>query len=33
MLGSHPVGVVLLSTDLQRSRAFYADALQLDIVE
>ena len=33
MLGSHPVGVVLLSTDLQKSRAFYADALQLDIVE
>jgi catechol 2,3-dioxygenase-like lactoylglutathione lyase family enzyme len=33
VLGSHPVGVVLLSTDPQKSRAFYADALQLDIVE
>ena len=33
MLGSHPVGVVLLSTDLQKSRAFYADALQLTVVE
>ena len=33
MLSTHPIGVVLLSTDLQKSRAFYADALQLDIVE
>ena len=33
MLGTNPVGVVLLSTDLQKSRAFYADALQLDIIE
>jgi catechol 2,3-dioxygenase-like lactoylglutathione lyase family enzyme len=33
MLSSHPVGVVLLSTDLQKSRAFYADALQLKIIE
>jgi catechol-2,3-dioxygenase len=33
MLSSHPVGVVLLSTDLQKSRAFYADALQLQIIE
>jgi catechol 2,3-dioxygenase-like lactoylglutathione lyase family enzyme len=33
MLSSHPVGVVLLSTDLQKSRAFYADALQLEILE
>ena len=33
MLSTHPVGVVLLSTDLQKSRAFYADALQLDIIE
>ena len=33
MLGSHPVGVVLLSTDLQKSRAFYAEALQLTVVE
>lgn len=33
MLGTHPVGVVLLSTDLQKSRAFYADALQLTVVE
>ena len=33
MLGTHPIGVVLLSTDLQKSRAFYADALQLEIIE
>ncbi|WP_411699249.1 VOC family protein [Conyzicola sp.] len=33
MLSSHPVGVVLLSTDLQKSRSFYADALQLEILE
>ena len=33
MLGSNPIGVVLLSTDLQASRAFYADALQLEILE
>ena len=33
MLGSHPVGVVLLSTDMQKSRAFYADALQLRVLE
>jgi len=33
MLGTSPVGVVLLSTDLQKSRAFYADALQLSIIE
>ena len=33
MLGTYPVGVVLLSTDLQKSRAFYADALQLSIIE
>jgi catechol-2,3-dioxygenase len=33
MLSSYPVGVVLLSTDLQKSRAFYADALQLEILE
>jgi catechol-2,3-dioxygenase len=33
MLGTHPVGVVLLSTDLQKSRAFYADTLQLTIIE
>ena len=33
MLGTSPVGVVLLSTDLQKSRAFYADALQLAIIE
>ena len=33
MLGTHAVGVVLLSTDLQKSRAFYADALQLTVVE
>jgi len=33
VLGTHAVGVVLLSTDLQKSRAFYADALQLTVVE
>lgn len=33
MLSKHPIGTVLLSTDLQKSRAFYADALQLDILE
>ena len=33
MLGSHPVGVVLLSTDLAKSRGFYADALQLTVLE
>ena len=33
MLGTNPIGVVLLSTDLAASRAFYADKLQLDIIE
>jgi len=33
MLNVHPVHVVLLSTDLATSRAFYADALQLEVVE
>ena len=33
MLGTNPIGVVLLSTDLAASRAFYADKLQLDILE
>ena len=32
MLNVHPVGVVLLSTDLKKSRAFYADQLQLPVV-
>lgn len=32
MLSSFPVGVVLLSTDLQKSRAFYADQLQLPVI-
>lgn len=32
MLNLHPVGVVLLSTDLAKSRAFYADKLQLPIL-
>ncbi|GAB3605426.1 VOC family protein [Conyzicola nivalis] len=33
MLSKYPIGTVLLSTDLQKSRAFYADALQLEILE
>ena len=33
MLSTHPIGVVLLSTDLAKSRAFYADALQLQVLE
>ena len=33
MLNTYPVGVVLLSRDLPTSRAFYADALQLDVLE
>ena len=33
MLGTNPIGVVLLSTDLAASRAFYVDKLQLDIIE
>jgi catechol-2,3-dioxygenase len=33
MLGTHPIGVVLLSTDLQTSRGFYADRLQLKVIE
>jgi len=33
VLNTYPVGVVLLSRDLPTSRAFYADALQLDVLE
>jgi catechol-2,3-dioxygenase len=33
MLGTSTIGVVLLSTDLKKSRAFYADALQLTVIE
>jgi len=33
MLGTNPVGAVLLSKDLAKSREFYADALQLSILE
>jgi catechol 2,3-dioxygenase-like lactoylglutathione lyase family enzyme len=33
MLSESPIGTVLLSTDLQKSRAFYADALQLPVLE
>jgi catechol-2,3-dioxygenase len=33
MLGQNPIGVVLLSKDLEKSRAFYADALQLTVIE
>ena len=33
MLGTNPIGVVLLSKDLAKSREFYADALQLSILE
>ena len=32
MLNEYPVGVVLLSTDLKRSREFYADKLQLPVI-
>lgn len=32
MLNEHPIGVVLLSTDLAKSRTFYADTLQLPVV-
>ena len=33
MLNTYPIGVVLLSLDLSTSRAFYADALQLKVLE
>lgn len=33
MLSEHPIGVVLLSKDLGASRAFYADKLQLEVIE
>lgn len=33
MLNTSPVGVVLLSTDLAKSRAFYADALELPVLD
>ena len=33
MLNTYPIGVVLLSLDLPTSRAFYADALQLKVLE
>jgi len=33
MLGTNPIGVVLLSTDLAASKVFYADKLQLEILE
>jgi catechol 2,3-dioxygenase-like lactoylglutathione lyase family enzyme len=33
MLGTHPIDVVLLSKDLAASKAFYADKLQLEILE
>lgn len=33
MLNDHPIGVVLLSQDLAASRAFYAGALQLPVLE
>ena len=33
MISTHPVGVVLLSTDLAASKKFYADALQLPILD
>ena len=32
MLNEYPVGVVLLSTDLKRSKAFYAERLQLPVI-
>jgi len=33
MLNEYPVGVVLLSTDLAKSKEFYADKLQLTIID
>ncbi len=33
MLGERPIDVVLLVKDLEGARAFYGDALQLDVVE
>ena len=33
MLNSYPVGAVLLSLDLAKSREFYADKLGLDVIE
>jgi len=33
VLNTYPIGVVLLSLDLSTSRAFYADALQLEVLE
>jgi catechol-2,3-dioxygenase len=33
VLNTYPIGVVLLSLDLPTSRAFYADALQLEVLE
>jgi len=33
MLSEHPIGVVLLSKDLAASREFYADKLQLGVLE
>ena len=33
MLGTNPIGVVLLSTDLTASKEFYAGKLQLEIIE
>lgn len=33
MLSNKPIGVVLLSQNLQKSRAFYADTLQLTVLE
>ena len=33
MLNAFPVGVVLLSTDLAKSKTFYADKLQLSVID
>lgn len=33
MLNSFPIGVVLLAKDLKRSREFYAETLQLPVIE
>ena len=33
MLNTHTIGVVLLTQDMAKSRAFYADALQLEVLE
>ena len=33
MLGEHPINVVLLATDLEESKQFYADKLGLEVLD